>query len=125
NGRGWIGGRLRINPPRGGYKGPVNGEHDTHWYVRFRRKTLHIVNGHAWHAGLPVQSLLAKSTSLSVRGWEFEGVVGLDVSGQLDDGTYWRWFGAPLADAISYESASVEETKFFDGILESVCFHAR
>jgi hypothetical protein len=125
NGRSWIGGVLRIKPPRGGYRGPVNGEHDTHWYVHFRGKTLHIVDGYAWHSGLPIQSLLVKSTSLAVHGWEFKDIVGLDVSGQLDDGTYWRWFGAPVADAISYENASLDEAKFFDGVLESVCFGAR
>src|SRR5262252_5277542 len=65
--RGWIGGGLRIRPPRGRFKGPVNGEHDTHWYVRFRRQTLHIVDGYAWHAGLPLEGLLSASKSIEVR----------------------------------------------------------
>jgi hypothetical protein len=85
----------------------LQGEHDTHWYVRFGEQTLHIVDGYAWHAGLPLEGLLAGSTSVEVRGWEFGDAVGLDLSGQLSHGRRWRWVGAPLADAVSYEAAII------------------
>lgn len=124
-GRGWIGGGLRVKPPRGRYKGPVHGEHDTHWYVRFGKQTLHIVDGYAWHAGLPLESLLSASKCIEVRGWEFGDIIGLDLAGQLSDGRRWRWFGAPLADAVSYESAAPEEAEYFDRVLDSICFGAR
>jgi hypothetical protein len=124
-GRGWIGGGPRVKPPGGRYKGPVQGKHDTHWYVRFGKQTLHIVDGYAWHAGLPFEGLLSESTSIEVRGWEFGDTVGLDLSGQLSDGRRWRWVGAPLADAVSYESAAPDEAEFFDRVLDSVCFGVR
>jgi hypothetical protein len=124
SGRAWIGGGLRINP-QGRYRGPVNGEHDTHWYVRKGKRLLHIVDGYVWHAGLPVESLLSASQSIDVRGWEYGKIVGLDVSGTSQTGRRWRWIGAPIADAISYEDAAPEEAEDFDRILESVCFGSR
>lgn len=123
-GRGWIGSGLRIRAP-GRYKGPVNGEHDTHWYVHIGKSTLNIVDGYAWHAGLPLESLLTASQSIQVRGWEFDEIVGLDLSGQLEDGRRWRWFGAPVAQAIGYENTPPREAELFDRILETVCFEAR
>jgi hypothetical protein len=122
---GWIGAGLRVRPPSSGYEGPTSGEHDTHWFIRFGKGWLHIVNGYAWHSGLPLESLLKTSTSLKVRGWEFGGsMVGLDLAGQLSDGRRWRWFGAPIAEAISYENATPVEAEFFDRILDSVCVHS-
>ena len=123
-GRGWIGGGLRINP-QGRYRGPVNGEHDTHWYVQKGEQSLHVIDGYAWHAGLPQESLLSASQNISVRGWEFGNIIGLDLSGRSQTGSRWRWIGAPLAVAISYEGASPDEAEYFDRILESVCYTSR
>jgi len=125
SGPGWIGGELRIKPPGGSYTGPVNGEHDTHWYVHKQKGSLHVVEGYAWHAGLPLEDLLSASKSLKVRGWDFRTIVGLDLSGELNDGRRWRWIGAPLAAAVSYENASPEVADFFDRILDSVCYAGR
>jgi hypothetical protein len=122
NGRGWIGGGLRIKPPSGHYRGPAYGEHDSHWYVSIGRSTLNIVDGYAWHAGLPLESLLSASKSIEVRGWEFGNTVGLDLSGQLENGRRWRWFGAPIAEAIGYENTPPREAELFDRVLETVCF---
>jgi hypothetical protein len=125
SGRGWIGGGLRINP-QGRYRGPVNGEHDTHWYVRKDHQSLHIVDGYAWHAGLPLESLLAESRSFDVRGWEFgDNIIGLDLAGISKDGRRWRWIGAPISDALSYEDATANEADFFDRVLQSVCYAAQ
>ena len=124
SGRGWIGGGLRINP-RGRYLGPVNGEHDTHWYVRKGKQSIHVVDGYAWHAGLPLENLLSASQSIDVRGWEFGKIVGLDLSGRYQTGRRWRWIGAPVAHAISYEDATPDEAEYFDRILESVCYASR
>jgi hypothetical protein len=124
SGRGWIGGGLRINP-QGRYRGPVNGEHDTHWYVRKGEQSLHVVDGYAWHAGLPLESLLSTSQNIDLRGWEFGKIVGLDLSGRSQTGRLWRWIGAPLADAISYEGAAPDEARHFDRFLESVCYAPR
>ncbi len=123
-GRGWIGGGLRIKPPRGGYRGPVSGEHDTHWYVRHGKQLLHVVDGYAWHAGLPLERLLSGSKSLEVRGWEFGDIIGLDLSGTSKDGTRWRWFGAPIAEAISYEEVTPEDADFFNRVIDSVCYNS-
>ncbi len=120
--RGWIGSGLRVKPPNGSYKGPVHGEHDAHWYIRSGRSTLHIVDGYAWHSGLPLESLLTSSVSLETRGWEFGQIVGLDLAGQTADGRRWRWFGAPISEAISYESATAVEAAEFDRIIDTVCF---
>jgi len=124
SGRGWIGGGLRINP-QGRYRGPVSGEHDTHWYVQRGKQSLHVVDGYAWHAGLPLERVLSSSQSIDVRGWEFGRIVGLDLSGISKTGRRWRWIGAPVADAISYGDATAEEAEYFDRILESVCFNSR
>lgn len=84
-----------------------------------------MVDGYAWHAGLPLESLLSASMNLDVRGWEFGNIVGLDLSGLLKDGWRWRWIGAPIADAVSYENVATEEADFFDPILDSICYSAR
>jgi len=123
-GRGWIGSGLRIEPP-GHFKGPVNGEHDTHWYITIGKSTLNIVDGYAWQAGLPLESLLSASKNIDVRGWEFGNLVGLDLSGQLEDGRRWRWFGAPVAEAIGYDHAPPREAELFVRILDTVCYQGR
>ncbi|HLK21190.1 MAG TPA: hypothetical protein VKT81_19700 [Bryobacteraceae bacterium] len=117
-----IGGALRIDPGRHRHKGPVNGEHDFHWYVSIDNSTLHIVDGYAWHAGLPLEEWLSGSESISVASWEFENIVGLDLSGRTRDGKRWRWLGAPIADAIEYHEATPEAADVFDGIMKSACF---
>jgi len=86
---------------------------------------LHIVDGYAWHAGLPLEKLLLASKNIEVRGWEFGQTVGLDLAGQLESGRRWRWFGAPVAQAISYENTPLREAELFDRILETVCFNER
>ena len=118
----WIGGGLKVNPGRTRFKGPVNGEHDSHWYLKFGKDTLHIVDGYAWHAGLPLEQRLAGSENTSIRSWEFEELVGLDLSGNTKDGKWWRWIGAPLSDAIEYSDVTHESAAYFDKIIESICF---
>jgi hypothetical protein len=124
-GRGWIGSGLRIKAPSGHYRGPLNGEHDTHWSISIGKSTLYIVDGYAWHTGLPVEGLLLASNNTEVRGWEFGQTIGLDVSGELQDGRRWRWFGAPVAEAIGYEHTPPHKAEMFDQILETVCFDGR
>jgi hypothetical protein len=119
--RGWIGGGLRVNPG-GKYRGPVNGEHDSHWYVRRGNDTLHLVDGYTWHSGLPGEDILARSDRISVRDWVFETIVGLDFTGHTTDGKYWRWVGAPLAAAIEYETPSRTTADEFDKVIASMCF---
>ena len=83
---------------------------------------LHIVDGYAWHVGLPLQERLANSETISVRSWEFDNFVGLDLSGRATDGKRWRWLGAPVASAIEYTDATEESATYFDKIMESACF---
>jgi len=118
----WIGGGLKVHPGRNHFKGPVNGEHDSHWYLTFGKGTLHIVDGYAWHAGLPLEERLAGSENTIVRSWEVEELVGLDLSGNTKDGKWWRWIGAPLSDAIEYTDVTHETATYFDRIIESICF---
>jgi hypothetical protein len=121
-GKAWIGGGMRVNPGRKGLKGPVYGEHDSHWHLKFGNDTLHIVDGYAWHSGLPLESTLTASQGINVRDWVFDDIVGLDLSGQTKEGTRWRWVGAPVADAIEYNNATQESADYFDRIIESICF---
>jgi hypothetical protein len=121
-GKKWIGGGLKVDPGLSTFKGPVNGEHDSHWYVAHGKDTLHIVDGYAWHAGLPLEERLVNSATISVRSWEFDNIVGLDLSGQAKSGKRWRWLGAPIADAIEYTDATQESAEYFDRIIESTCF---
>jgi hypothetical protein len=120
----WIGGGLRVNPGPRSYKGPVNGEHDSHWYLKAGQDTLHIVHGYAWHSGLPLEEQLASSQNISVGSWEIDNIVGLDLSGTGKDGKRWRWLGAPTADAIEYTDAAQEAANYFDRIIESACFES-
>jgi hypothetical protein len=120
----WIGGGLKVNPGRSRFKGPVNGEHDSHWYVMFGKDTLHIVDGYAWHAGLPLEKRLADFESISVRSWEFNGIVGLDLAGRTKSGLRWRWVGAPLAAAVEYGDTTQNSADCFDRILETICFES-
>lgn len=104
------------------FKGPINGEHDSYWYVRDGKYWLHLVDGYAWHTGLPRESILVASESITVRGWVFEDIVGIDLSGRSNDRNYWRWFGAPVAEAIEYRGVSRESADYFDAIIETTCF---
>ncbi len=124
NNRARIGDRLRIDAG-GGYEGPVHGEHNTHWYVRRGGDQLHIVNGYVWHAGLPPERTLYQSEWISVRGWIFGDTVGFDLSGRSREGKYWRWVGAPLAEAIEYETSSRKVAGDFDKIIATMCFLTR
>ena len=123
-GRAWIGSGLRVNPG-GRYKGPVYGEHDSHWFIQRGSDRLHLVDGYAWHAGLPLEQILVRSESISVRGWVFEKIVGLDLSGHSSQGKYWRWVGAPVAEAIEYQTSSRESADYFDAIIATMCFQSR
>lgn len=117
-----VGGGLRITPGTFVVEGPSNGEHDSHWYIRIQEKILHIVDGYAWHSGLPLEGTMSGSKAIVVREWTFESLVGLDISGENSDGTRWRWIGAPIAAAIEYEKVPPAVAIQFDKILESACF---
>ncbi|MFN3326822.1 MAG: carboxypeptidase-like regulatory domain-containing protein [Bryobacteraceae bacterium] len=121
NEKGWAGTGLRVKAPRNKYIGPVHGQHDTHWYIPFGKQRLHVVDGYAWHGGLPSERLLISSKQIQVRGWEAGNIVGLDLAGVTEDGQRWRWIGAPLAFAVSYENASTKAAEFFDRVLHSLC----
>jgi hypothetical protein len=118
----WIGGGLKVDPGLSAFNGPVSGEHDSHWYVTHGEDTLHIVDGYAWHAGLPLEDRLANSGTISVRSWEFDNIVGLDLSGKAKNGKRWRWLGAPVAQAIEYTDVTQESAEYFDRIIETTCF---
>jgi hypothetical protein len=123
-GRAWVGGGLRVNAARRRYKGPVNGEHDAHWYFNFDQNVLHIVDGHIWHSGLPLESTLAASNGIKVRGWVFGDIVGLDLSGETKEGKRWRWVGAPINNAVEYSNSSQEAAAYFDQLIDTMCFQS-
>jgi hypothetical protein len=77
-----------------------------------------------WHSGLPLEQTLLRSDSISLRGWIFKKIVGLDLSGHSSEGKYWRWVGAPLAAAIEYETSSREAADYFDKIIATMCFQS-
>jgi hypothetical protein len=122
-GREWMGGGLRIREPMEGLRGPVSGEHDTHWYVDFERASLHVVDGYIWHAGVPMESVLTASREISARSWIYEDIVGLDLGGEANDGTYWRWVGAPVSSALEYNGASKAAAEYFDSIIATMCWY--
>jgi hypothetical protein len=117
--RSWPGGGLRVEV--GKFKGRINGEHDSHWYVRHGRNWLHVVDGYLWHTGLPRESILVGSESITVRGWVFDDIVGIDLSRRSNDGKYWRWVGAPVSAAMEYGGVNRETADYFDAIIETAC----
>lgn len=117
----WIGGGLKLDAGRSSVDGPVSGQHDTHWYVKLGKDTLHIVDGYVWHAGLPREELLVQSETISVRSWESMSGVGLDLSGRSKNGRLWRWLGAPLAVAMEYNDVAPAAAAHFDRLMESAC----
>lgn len=121
SGEEWVGQGLRVRV-KGKYEGPVHGEHDAHWYIRNKGDLLNVVSGYAWHAGLPHEQKLVETKDIAVRGWFFEKVVGLDLSGRDSKGNYWRWVGAPVSDAIEYEASTKETAASFDRIISTMCF---
>jgi len=122
-GKYWIGGGLRVNAGRN-YGSPEHGQHDSHWYVTRGQSILHIVSGPWWHAGLPLESTLTSSDSIAIRAWVFNEIVGLDLSGRTPEGKYWRWVGAPIADAVEYENVSRATADDFDKIIATICFQS-
>jgi len=123
NDRNWIGTALRVKTSK--HQGPVYGEHDAHWYVHLRDGMLYVVDGYAWHAGLPLEDNLDRTPEISVREWIFNNIVGLDLSGQTTDGGYWRWVGAPMAEAIEYKATDRTTADHFDTVIASMCFQSR
>jgi hypothetical protein len=88
NGKEWVGSGLRIKPPKKA-EGPVFGDHDSHWYVRNGKDRLHIVDGYAWHNGLPLEETLVQSENITLRSWTFGENVVLDLSGRTRVGKNW------------------------------------
>ena len=118
-----IGGGLKVRLPGNRYRGPVSGDHDTHWFIDFSEDySLHIVSGPNWHSGLPLGSWLDESTRFEHRGWVSGDLQGLDVSGETSNGKKWRWVGAMVSDAVSYHDVPAEAAGFFDAVIDTACF---
>jgi len=71
-----------------------------------------------------LEKRLADFESISVRSWEFNGIVGLDLAGRTKSGLRWRWVGAPLAAAVEYGDTTQNSADCFDRILETICFES-
>lgn len=103
---GRIGGGLRIKPPHGRHRGPIDGEHDAHWYAH--NGNLQVIAGAWWYFGLRRESLLIASENRSL--------------GTAKDGSRWRWIGAPISAAVHIRECRKGEAGFFDEILDSACY---
>jgi hypothetical protein len=123
NGRGWIGGELRVKPI-GSTRGPERTGDVANWFVKGRKSTLRIVDGDAAHAGLPPEEVLRSSARVSLRAWAFHAVLGLEMLGESNDGRRWRWFGSPDGSAIEYLGAAPEDAMKFDRMFGFVCYAA-
>jgi hypothetical protein len=121
-GKPFSGVNLQVKPPASGASGPFRRNNETHWYVKRNGQTLHLVNGVEWHSGLPNEQLLKSSRQLAVRRWLHGDSVVLDVTGQTAGGKRWRWIGAPLFDAIEYSGADLSAARYFDRLMESLCY---
>ena len=72
-------------------------------------------------AGNVPENLTKGATDVTTRKWKSGRVNGVDSRGKDAGGKYWRYLGL-WGEAIRYENASKESAKFFDGILDSICF---
>jgi hypothetical protein len=80
-------------------------------------------------SGHPLADACLSSRSFSERSWPIKlperRIDGLDARGVSRDGTYWRWIGPLLGEFVEYKGADLEAAKYFDAILDSVCFQPK
>lgn len=115
-----VGGGFQIIV-HGKYKGPVRGEHDTHWWVRRGKDWLHIGEGPFWHSGLPSDTLLDQSEDIKARSWKANRDLGFDISGRHRNGKYWRWLSAAWGAEIDYRTSNRETADYFDKLIATMC----
>ncbi|HMS08003.1 MAG TPA: hypothetical protein PKE66_00855 [Pyrinomonadaceae bacterium] len=74
-------------------------------------------------SGRPPKWLTSASRSIELREWRYESREGVDVKGVAEDGTRWRYLGT-YGEFLGYEGVSIDAAKFFDSLLDNVCFLA-
>jgi hypothetical protein len=90
---------------------------------------LRTMSGPTCCSGHPSDDVYLSSRSFIERGWMTElnqrRIDGLDARGVSMDGTYWRWVGPLLGGFVEYEGVDLDASKYFDAILDSICFQPR
>jgi len=90
---------------------------------------LRTMSGPTCCSGRPLDGVYLSSQSFSERGWLIKvngrQLDGLDARGTSRDGTYWRWVGPLLGEFAEYQGADSEASKYFDAILDGVCFQPK
>lgn len=74
-------------------------------------------------SGRPPARLTTASRSIEMRKWRYESRQGVDVKGVAEDGTRWRYLGT-YGEFFGYEGVPVDSARFFDSLLDNVCYLA-
>jgi len=72
-------------------------------------------------SGRVPENLLSSSVEIRQRTWKRGEFEGIDAQGRLRNGNYWRYFGQ-FGEEISYEDVPHEAARYFDGLINAVCF---
>jgi hypothetical protein len=100
-------------------------------YTKGGGKTYYLrtMSGLTCCSGHPLDDQYLSSQSLNERSWLIKlsqrRIDGLDARGVSTDGTYWRWVGPLLGEFAEYKGVDSEASKYFDAILDSICFQPR
>lgn len=90
---------------------------------------LRTMSGAVCCSGHPLADEYLDSLTLSERGWliklERRRIDGLDARGVATNGTLWRWVGPLLGEFAEYKGVDAEAAKYFDAILDSICFQSK
>lgn len=121
---------LRLSPP---VKAIVSQGHDVDYgyfsigYGPKRERVWLKGSGNGPYAslGVPPEGWLLNSREFSVRAFRSGSVEGMDIRGQANDGTYWRYAGVLLKESMSYSGVSAEAAAYFDNLIDGACAWGR
>jgi hypothetical protein len=118
-----IGWYLYIPVPKGASLRKSRSIHGTSYEMRLLNNGKYVLlygTGSVRAKGFPEDRWLLDAKEFTVRAWGFGDAEGIDVRGQSNNGTYWRFFGT-FANEFTYSGVTQETAKFLDTIMDGAC----
>ena len=119
-----IGWKMKVLPPTNAAL--LNIQDDDYEVIKIgygsgqNREWLTIGKGALWSLGIPNKKLLESSISIEKRERK---PYGADYRGIQENGKRWRFVGF-IGESITYTNASEEVARYFDSIIDGVCWDA-